>query len=59
MRVSHALAPGRRSWIQVVRGDIRVNGNSLSSGDATAVEGEDSLEITAGENAEFLLFDLG
>jgi redox-sensitive bicupin YhaK (pirin superfamily) len=58
MSVSHALAAGRRSWIQVVRGDIRVNGNPISSGDAAAVEAEDSLEITAGENAEFLLFDL-
>jgi len=42
----------------VVRGDICVNGNPISSGDAAAVEAEDSLEITAGENAEFLLFDL-
>jgi redox-sensitive bicupin YhaK (pirin superfamily) len=58
MSVSHALAAGRRSWIQVVRGDIHINGNPISSGDAAAVEAEDSLEITAGENAEFLLFDL-
>ena len=57
--VSYALTPGRRGWIQIVRGSVQINGMSLSSGDAAAVEGEESLEIAAGENAEFLLFDLG
>ncbi len=57
--VSHACAAGRKCWIQIVRGSLHIKGMTLSSGDAAAVEGEESLEIVAGENAEFLLFDLG
>mgnify|MGYP002621485859 CR=1 FL=1 len=54
----HALAPGRRAWVHVARGAVRVNGEALSEGDAAAIEDEASIVIDGGKGAEVLLFDL-
>lgn len=48
----------RRIWIQLISGSILVNGQALEKGDAAAIENENSLEIFAKENCEFLLFNL-
>jgi hypothetical protein len=56
--VSHELAPGRGAWVQVVSGDILVNGKALTSGDGLAVEDVAKLDIAARAETEFLLFDL-
>ena len=57
--VSHGLAAGRGAWVQVVRGDLTVNGVALSAGDGAAVEEEDLVALTGGkEEAEALVFDL-
>ena len=53
-----ALRPGRHAWVQVVRGDIDVNGVSLVTSDAAAVSDETALTFVAREPAEILLFDL-
>jgi redox-sensitive bicupin YhaK (pirin superfamily) len=45
-------------WLQLIKGKILLNGNSLSSGDGAAINDETSVEIRSEENAEFLLFDL-
>lgn len=52
------LAPGRRAWIQVAGGAVRVGGQTLAAGDGAAVSGEPKLEITATEDADLLVFDL-
>ncbi|HXG58634.1 MAG TPA: pirin family protein, partial [Thermoanaerobaculia bacterium] len=52
------LGHGRAAWIQVAAGTIDVNGTKLEKGDGAAIEQEESLAITAGEDAEILLFDL-
>ena len=57
--VSHKLAAGRGAWVQVVDGDIEVNGKTLTSGDGLAIEDVERLDIAARGKAEFLLFDLG
>lgn len=57
-RVEHALANGRGAWIQVARGSVSLNGTELTGGDGAAIEEERSLEVTATEAAEVLLFDL-
>jgi redox-sensitive bicupin YhaK (pirin superfamily) len=47
--------------VQLVRGELDVNGTRLSKGDGAAIRGETKLQLTsAGSNgeAEFLLFDL-
>jgi quercetin 2,3-dioxygenase len=52
------VAPGRRAWLQVARGALEVNGTGLAAGDAAHTQGETTLELGAGKNAEVLLFDL-
>ena len=57
--VRHALRPGRHAWVQVARGDVEVNGETLEAGDGAALSGEAAVEITARSAAEVLVFDLG
>lgn len=52
------LRPGRHAWLQVARGAVGVNGESLNQGDGAAISDESALDITATEDAEVLLFDL-
>ena len=56
--VEHAIANGRRAWVQVARGQVRVNGETLSAGDGGALTAEPSVGITGIDSAEVLLFDL-
>lgn len=52
------LAPNRKSYVHVVRGDVDVNGTSLATGDAAMLDGERVIKLTQGRNAEVLVFDL-
>lgn len=56
--VMHALAPGRAAWVQVVTGEVRVNGRALGPGDGAAVTDEPGVHLEAVAAAEALLFDL-
>lgn len=57
--VRQKLAPGRHAWVQVARGNVAVNGETLAEGDAAAVSGEQDLSFTGGMGGgDFLLFDL-
>ncbi len=54
-----ALPKERHAWVQVLRGKISVNGETLSAGDGLAASSEARLDFSAnGERSEFLLFDL-
>jgi len=53
-----AIETGRRVWIQVVKGEIRVNGETARTSDAFAVWDEASVILEASSDAEVLLFDL-
>ncbi|HYE60885.1 MAG TPA: pirin family protein [Phycisphaerales bacterium] len=57
-QVTHSLSPGRHAWLQIARGQVTVNGQTLSAGDGAAVSEEPRLTIQADRDAEFLLFDL-
>ncbi|MFO7578099.1 MAG: pirin family protein [Pelovirga sp.] len=57
-QVTHALAHGRRAWLQVARGRVSVNGILLEQGDAAAVSATGQLIVRGEEPAEVLLFDL-
>jgi redox-sensitive bicupin YhaK (pirin superfamily) len=57
-QVQHELGSGRQAWVQVVRGEVSVNGNQLCAGDAAAATAENRLQLTASTNAELLLFDV-
>ena len=58
--VSRRMQPGRKAWLQIVRGAVDVNGHALTAGDGAAFEGEAALEIAGKVDAttELLLFDL-
>ncbi|SFJ48788.1 pirin family protein [Planctomicrobium piriforme] len=56
--VSHAIPAGRHAWLQVLRGSVTVNGTAANVSDGIAVSDETELQITAGEPAEIMLFDL-
>ena len=55
------LKPGRHAWVQLVRGELDVNGTKLMKGDGAAISDESKLRLTSASGngqAEFLLFDL-
>lgn len=54
----HALAPGRRAYVHVARGEVSVNGQALRAGDALKATGEREIRLSEGRDAEVLLFDL-
>ena len=53
------LPADRHLWVQVVRGDIDVNGTALTAGDGLAASRETDFRFTSGAGpSEFLVFDL-
>lgn len=57
-RATHAIAPGRRVYVHVARGSVRVNGTALQAGDAVKGDAPRELVLDGGRDAEVLLFDL-
>ena len=53
-----SLDNGRNYWIQVVKGKLSINDQSLKTSDAVAVAKESSLTLKADEETEVLIFDL-
>jgi len=51
------LAAGRRSYVHLARGRLRVNGETLEAGDALKSDAR-GLELEGGADAEVLVFDL-
>jgi quercetin 2,3-dioxygenase len=58
-RADFSLAPGRHAWVQVTRGTVTLNGETLKAGDGAAVSEESKLRLEGGQGGEVLLFDLG
>lgn len=57
-QIDFTLRDGRRSWIQVARGTLTVNGQVLSQGDGLAINESGHVRLTDGDHAEIILFDL-
>jgi redox-sensitive bicupin YhaK (pirin superfamily) len=57
-RIVHTIAPGRKIWLQVARGDALVNNRIVSQGDGIAATDESRLFIEGRSRPEVLLFDL-
>lgn len=47
-----------RAWVQVIRGDLEVNGVALRPGDGLAIDGASTLSFAATGAVEALVFDL-
>ena len=57
--LNYRLADGRKAWLQVVRGGLQLNDETLRAGDGAAVADLSSLDLVASEeDTEVLLFDL-
>lgn len=56
--VTHELGKDRAAWVQVVRGDVTVDGRAATEGDGVAVEDQRSVTLKAVSDAEVILFDL-
>ena len=56
--VSHTLAPGRRAYVFVTAGELRVNGQRLGPSDAAEVEAETDLTFESSAPSAFVLLDL-
>jgi len=52
------LASGRHGWLQMARGNIRLEDIELGEGDGAAVTEAGALAVTATSDAELLFFDL-
>jgi len=53
------IADGRKAYVHLVRGELEVNGQHLTAGDAAKLEAEASVRLANGNQAEVLVFDLG
>ncbi len=57
-RVTLADVEHRRIFVQVVSGDVEVNGERLGAGDGLKLRHQESIAVEAASEAEFLLFSL-
>jgi redox-sensitive bicupin YhaK (pirin superfamily) len=56
--LEHEMPAERRAYVHVIRGDVEVNGQPLSGGDAIKLTRETRVKLARARNAEVLLFDL-
>jgi redox-sensitive bicupin YhaK (pirin superfamily) len=61
--VTHKLSQGRRAYLFVINGNLKLNGETLAAGDQARVIDERELQLSAapdqgGTPADFLLLDL-
>jgi len=52
------LDPARKAYVHLIRGELEVNGQSLSAGDALLLESENRITLARGRDAEVLVFNL-
>ena len=57
--IKHAIPQGRHAWLQVARGQARLNGQDLTAGDGAAISHEPGICLEGVNAAEVLVFDLG
>jgi redox-sensitive bicupin YhaK (pirin superfamily) len=57
-RAELPLDSQRKTYVHLVSGELTVNGQRLHAGDAAKLEAETSLQLSAGKDAEVLVFDL-
>jgi redox-sensitive bicupin YhaK (pirin superfamily) len=57
-QLTYEIASGRHAWLQVLRGSVSLNGQSLKTSDGAAVSEERALAIQADGETELMLFDL-
>lgn len=56
--ISYEFEKGRHGFIQLFRGQVTLNGETLKEGDGAEISDLDKIEVEAGAPSELLLFDL-
>ncbi len=57
-RIDYRLVSGRLAYVQLIRGQLEINGKTLNIGDGAKIANETDLQFVASEESECLLFDL-
>ena len=52
------LGPDRHGWVHVIKGKVRLLGESLSEGDSAAISNAATFDMAAEAESEFLVFSL-
>jgi quercetin 2,3-dioxygenase len=53
-----AIRPSRHVWIQLVKGQLKISGETLMAGDGMAISDEAQVVLEAAVDSEVILFDL-
>lgn len=56
--LDYALGQGRLAYVQLIDGQLEINGQAMHAGDGAKIADETVLRLVAGAGSEFLLFDL-
>jgi quercetin 2,3-dioxygenase len=56
--ISRSSGEPRHTRIEMLEGDLEINGQTLSSGESASVDEEKELRLASDKGAHFLLFDL-
>jgi len=56
--LDYPLKNGRSGWVQLIEGELDLNGKTLRPGDGAAIQDESLLRLEASSDAHFLVFDL-
>jgi redox-sensitive bicupin YhaK (pirin superfamily) len=56
--ITHQVSNQRAAWLQIMQGEVTINGTLLQQGDAAATEDQGIITITASSDCLALLFDL-
>lgn len=56
--VSIPISVGRGLWIQVLQGELKVDNESLGTGDGANVDGQSAVTLSTSSAAEVMIFDL-
>ncbi len=54
----HTVPAGHKAWVHVAQGEIKLNGETLASGDGAAIESEESLKIESLQESEVILWEV-
>jgi len=57
-RLDYDMGAGRNLYLQVARGSVNLNGETLVAGDAAKIDTQQAVAVEGLETAEILLFDL-
>lgn len=58
-QLTYDLGPERMAWVQVARGSVQINGETLMAGDGASIVQEPQIRLQGlSESAELLLFDM-